>query len=410
MIILYWVLIVVVVVGVVVVFFSGCVVKSDVKVVVVFEVFFMDGDCVVFGFIVKSGILMFDVMNDIDQVFEFYLFVEDGLCIVGEVENIVFVVLCMFIVVVQLGEYFMFCKLGMVGEGVGWVFFIVMGDCVVVDGFDVEQKQKVVDFYGVFVKDQVGQFVFVVEDLVVVYEFGDDEIVCMLFLQIWVFYECIELVVEVLGDFDFCIDYCEVDVVVEGFDWIGFYCIEKDFWVFVQDVLNVDGEILVWQDWVFLMLVECVDFGDLLFVDVQELYDYVYFDDFMIVFDDQGIGGIFNGVIVFFDEVVMGKIFGEEDWWFGIDLYDFVVNVEGLKMVFLFVQDFVVVQGDDGEKLVFEIELGYLVLEVLLVVYGLLIEGFVGYVELIDVDKCEFMDFINVLVELFLQFMGMVFD
>jgi iron uptake system component EfeO len=47
----------------------------------------------------------------------------------------------------------------MVGEGIGRTAFTVTGDAVTATGDDAAQKQKAVDLYASFVKDQVEQLV-----------------------------------------------------------------------------------------------------------------------------------------------------------------------------------------------------------------------------------------------------------
>ena len=389
---------------------SGCVAKTDAAAGASFDVSSTDGACAVSDSSAASGTLTFDVTNDSSQTSEFYLLAEDGLRIVGEVENIAPSASRTLTVVAQPGTYYTLCKPGMIGEGIGKAEFTVTGDHVALTGEDAEQKQQAVDLYAAFVKDQVGQLVPAVEDLVAAYEAGDDDTARSLFPLTRAFYERIEPVAEALGDLDPRIDYREVDAVAEGLDWTGFHRIEKDLWVPAQDALNADGETPAWQDWAPSTTEERADFGDLLLADVQELYDYVHSDDFTETLDDQGIGGISNGAIALLDEVATGKISGEEDWWSGTDLYDFAANVEGSKMAFSLVQDFAEAQGDDGAALVAEIESGYAALEESLAAHGSLTDGFVGYSELTDADKREFTDLINALAEPLSQLTGTVLD
>jgi len=396
--------------GVAALVLTGCVAKSDVAAGAAFDVSSTDSDCVVSGGTAESGTLTFEVTNDSGQVSEFYLLADDGLRIVGEVENIAPAASRTLTVVAQPGDYFTLCKPGMIGEGVGKAAFTVTGDRVTVDGPDAEQKQQAVDLYAAFVKDQVGQLVPAVEEFVAAYESGDDETARALFPLARAYYERIEPVAEALGDLDPRIDYREVDAVAEELDWTGFHRIEKDLWVPAQDALNADGETPAWQDWAPSSPEERADFGDLLLADVQELYDYVHSDDFTTSLDDQGIGGISNGAIALLDEVATGKISGEEDWWSGTDLYDFAANVEGSKMAFSLVKDFAEAQGDDGAALVSEIEAGYTALEESLAAHGSLTDGFVGYSELTDADKREFTDLINALAEPLSQLTGTVLE
>lgn len=396
--------------GAAVLVLSGCVAKEDTAATAAFDVSSTDSDCAVSAATAESGTLTFDVSNDTDQVSEFYLLADDGLRIVGEVENIAPAASRTLTVVVQPGDYFTLCKPGMVGDGVGKAAFTVTGDPVAVDGPDAEQKTKAVDLYAAFVKDQVGQLVPAVEELVAAYESGDDATARTLFPQTRAFYERIEPVAEALGDLDPRIDFREVDAVADGLDWTGFHRIEKDLWVPAQDALNADGETPAWQGWAPSTPEERADYGDLLLADVQELYDYVHSDDFTTTLEDQGIAGVSNGAIALLDEVATGKISGEEDWWSGTDLFDFAANVEGSKMAFSLVQDFATAQGDDGAALVDEIESGYAALESSLATHGSLADGFVGYATLTADDKRELTDLINALAEPLSQLTATVLD
>src|SRR5690606_36399204 len=114
-----------------------------------------DSACAVGAAHAPSGTVAFDITNAGSQVTEFYLLADDGLRIVGEVENIAPGASLTLTVTAQPGDYFTLCKPGMVGEGVGRAAFSVTGDAVEVDGPDAELKQQAVDLYAGFVKDQV---------------------------------------------------------------------------------------------------------------------------------------------------------------------------------------------------------------------------------------------------------------
>jgi iron uptake system component EfeO len=378
---------------------SGCVAKSDVAAADALAVTSTDGACEVSSAAATSGTLAFDVTNDGADVTEFYLLAEDGLRIVGEVENIAPGASRTLTVVAQPGEYFTLCKPGMLGEGVGRTAFTVSGDAVAIDGEDSELKQQAVDLYAAFVKDQVENLVPQVDALVTAYESGDDAAAQALFPQVRAFYERIEPVAEALGDLDPKIDYREVDAVAEGLDWTGFHRIEKDLWVPAEDALNADGETPAWQDWAPSSTEERSSFGDQLISDVAELDEYVHSDDFQAALDDQGVAGLSNGAIALLDEVATGKITGEEDWWSGTDLWDFAANVEGSKMAFSLVRDFAEAKGEDGAALVEQIDGGYAALEESLATHGSLADGFIFYPELTDADKRELTDLINALAE-----------
>ena len=378
---------------------GGCVAKADVAAADAITVSSTDAGCDVSAATAASGTLAFDVKNEGDQITEFYLLADDGLRIVGEVENIAPGASRTLTVVAQPGEYFTLCKPGMLGEGVGRAGFSVSGDAVAIDGPDAEQKQQAVDLYAAFVKDQVEKLVPAVEEFTTAYATADDDTARALFPQVRAYYERIEPVAEALGDLDPRIDYREVDAVAEGLDWTGFHRIEKDLWVPALDALNADGETSAWQDWTPSTTEERAAFGDELVADIQELDTYVHSDDFQEALDAQGVAGLSNGAIALLDEVATGKISGEEDWWSGTDLWDFAANVEGSKMAFSLARDFAASKGDDGAALVEEIDAGYADLEASLAKHGSLTDGFVNYRELTDDDKREFTDLINALAE-----------
>jgi len=378
---------------------TGCVAKADVAPEDALTVTTTDTECEVSAATALSGTLAFDVSNLGDQVSEFYLLAEDGLRIVGEVENIAPGGSRTLTVVAQPGDYYTVCKPGMIGEGIGRASFSVTGENVAIDEGDSAQKQRAVALYAAFVKDQVGQLLPAVEGFVAAYESGDDETARAQFPQVRAFYERIEPVAEALGDLDPKIDYREVDAVAEGLDWTGFHRIEKDLWVPAADALNADGETPAWQEWAPSTVAERAGFGDQLVADVQELYDYVHGEKFQDALDAQGVAGLSNGAIALLDEVATGKITGEEDWWSGTDLWDFAANVEGSKMAFSLVRDFVETKGEDGAELVADIDEGYTRLEEALAPHGSLSAGFVTYRDLTDADKRELTDLINALAE-----------
>ena len=378
---------------------AGCVAKTDAAASGALTVTSTDSSCEVSAATAASGTLSFDVTNSGSDVSEFYLLADDGLRIVGEVENVAPGASRTLTVVAQPGDYFTLCKPGMVGEGVGKAAFSVTGDKVAATGDDAEQKQKAVDLYAAFVKDQVEQLVPAVDSFVAAYESGDDDAAKAQFPTTRAFYERIEPVAESLGDLDPRIDYREVDAVAEGLEWTGFHRIEKDLWVPAQDALNADGETPAWKGWQPSTPAVRATYGDKLVADVAELNSYVHSDDFTKGLDAQGIGGISNGAIALLDEVATGKISGEEDWWSGTDLYDFAANVEGSKMAFSLVQDFATASGDRGATLVTKIQKGYDDLDAALAEYGSLEDGFVGYSQLTDADKRDLTDLINALAE-----------
>lgn len=378
---------------------SGCVAKADVAASDAISVSSTADACDVSTEAATSGALAFTVTNAGEDVSEFYLLADDGLRIVGEVENIAPGASRTLTVVAQPGEYYTVCKPGMVGEGVGRSAFTVSGDAVAIEGPDADQKQQAVDLYSAFVKDQVENLVPQVDAFVTAYESGDDAAAQQLFPQVRAYYERIEPIAESLGDLDPKIDFREVDAVAEGLDWTGFHRIEKDLWVPAQDALNADGITPAWQDWAPSTPEQRAAFGDQLITDIAELDTYVHSEAFQAALEEQGVAGLSNGAIALLDEVATGKISGEEDWWSGTDLWDFAANVEGSKMAFSLVRDLTTAKGDEGAALVSDIDEGYAALNASLAQHGSLQDGFVFYSALTDENKREFTDLINALAE-----------
>jgi iron uptake system component EfeO len=376
---------------------TGCVANDAATKANALSVDATDSTCAVAEATATSGTVAFDITNGGSEVTEFYLLAEDGLRIVGEVENIAPGASRSLTVTAQPGDYFTLCKPGMIGDGVGRAAFSVTGDTVEIDGPDAELKQQAVDLYAGFVKDQVESLLPAVQELTAAYAAGDDETAREQFPNVRAFYERIEPVAESLGDLDPRIDYREVDAVAEGLDWTGFHRIEKDLWEPAKDALNSD-ESSAWQDWEPSTDEQRAEYAELLVADVQELYDYVHSDAFQSALDDQGAAGISNGAIGLLDEVANGKITGEEDWWSGTDMWDFAANVEGSEMAYSLVAD-LAARTDEGKELASKIEDGYAALKQDLATYGSLEDGFTTYSDLTDDDRRVLTDDINALAE-----------
>jgi iron uptake system component EfeO len=65
-----------------------------------------------------AGTIEFAVTNDGEEATEFYLYGDDGVTVVGEVENIGPGITRNMVVDVAAGSYFTACKPGMVGDGI----------------------------------------------------------------------------------------------------------------------------------------------------------------------------------------------------------------------------------------------------------------------------------------------------
>lgn len=83
------------------------------------------GGCAVSETSAPTGRLVFTVTNAGDQATEFYVLADDGVRVVGEVENIGPGTSRDLVVNAAPGTYFTACKPGMIGDGVGKAKFTV---------------------------------------------------------------------------------------------------------------------------------------------------------------------------------------------------------------------------------------------------------------------------------------------
>lgn len=324
-----------------------------------------------------SGTLNFQVKNDGDKVTEFYVLAQDGLRIIGEVENIAPGTTRDLTVQAQPGTYQTECKPGMVGEGVGNATFTVTGDAVKVDESEQEAMDAAVSSYTAYTKDQVGTLVTQVGAFVDAYEAGDDAKARALFPIARINYERIEPTAEQFGDLDPKIDYRKPGAEAEGLEFTGFHRIEMDLWLDEAKKNYPDEKIVALDD------AGRTKLGDQLKTDVQALYDKVHSDEFVLT-----IGDITNGAIGLLDEVAApdGKLPGEEDEFSHTDLYDFYANVEGADVAYESVRDIAESKGSEGKQLVADLDKQFAAMFALLDTYGSYDKGFVSY-ELVDQAK-----------------------
>jgi iron uptake system component EfeO len=324
-----------------------------------------------------SGTITFDVTNDSDKVTEFYVLAEDGLRIIGEVENIAPGTSRNLTVQAQPGEYFTECKPGMVGDGVGNTAFTVTGDEVEVDEDEQQAIDQAVASYTAYTKDQVGELVTNVGAFTRAYAEGDDEKARRLFPITRINYERIEPTAEQFGDLDPKIDYRKPGAEAEGLPFTGFHRIEMDLWLDEAKKNYPDEKLTALEP------AGREKLADQLVTDVQALYDKVHSDEFVL-----SIGDITNGAIGLLDEVAApdGKLPGEEDEFSHTDLYDFYANVEGAKVAYESVRDIAAGKGAEGEELVSTLDRQFTAMTDLLAKYGDYDEGFVSY-DTVDQDK-----------------------
>ena len=117
-----------------------------------------DDACEISGAEAAAGTLTFEVTNTGTQVTEFYLLGEDGLRIVGEVENIGPNLSRPLVVSAPAGSYQTACKPGMKGDGIRQDFTVTESDeAVTIDADDPAVVTQAQDNYKAYVEDQSAQ-------------------------------------------------------------------------------------------------------------------------------------------------------------------------------------------------------------------------------------------------------------
>ncbi len=336
-----------------------------------------------------SGNVTFSISNDGVQTTEFYLLGADGLRIAAEKENIAPGSTAELTVSLQPGDYYTACKPGMRGANVGKSAFSVTGDPVELTGEDQELFDQVVVDYVNFVKNEVSELVPNVEEFANAYAAGDDDTARARYADVRVNYERIEPVAEALGVLDPRIDYREVDYLAEAdqladddssfTEWLGFHRMEKDLWVPAADAINADGA-NAWEGWQPSTPEQRTMIAKTLIEDVNRLYDEVH-DPAFIENQQINVGTVSNGASGLLEEIAVGKVTGEENWWSHYDLWDFQANLQGARIAFDLVAPIAERKGSDGEKLVTQINTEFDKLQALLDQYGSLEQGYTLYNE-----------------------------
>lgn len=346
-----------------------------------------DDGCAVEQAEATSGTLTFDVENAGTKVNEFYLLGENGLTIVGEVENIAPGSSRELTVQVGPGSYFTACKPGMIGAGIGQEAFAVSGEALEVS----PEAEAVVAQYVAYVKTQTEELVPLVEEFAAAYESGDDERAKQLFPLARVNYERIEPTAEQFGDLDPKIDYRKPGADEEGIPFTGFHRIEMDLW---NEAAVANGDYPGDPDLTPLTPEQRKDLGDRLVADVTELKDKVASPDFALTLAD-----ITEGAKGLLDEVSApdGKLPGEENEFAHTDLYDFYANVEGSYVAFDTARDLAVANG--AQDLVDEIDGRFDDMFALLDTYGSYDAGFVFYDTVDDAERNALAARLNALAE-----------
>ena len=175
-----------------------------------------------------SGNLTFAVKNEGTEVTEFYLLAEDGLRILGEVENIGPGITRNLVVTAPAGKYNTACKPGMQGEGIRASFEVTeSGNKPSVDA----DFQKLLDTgsqqYVAYVKDQSEQLIVGTKAFADAFAAGDAAKARELYASTRMHWERIEPVAESFGDLDPKLDAREADLE-PGQEWTGWHRAEKD--------------------------------------------------------------------------------------------------------------------------------------------------------------------------------------
>jgi iron uptake system component EfeO len=334
--------------------------------------------CAVSRATAPSGNIVFTVKNSGDQVTEFYLLADDGVRIVGEVENIGPGIQRDLVVRVKPGDYFTACKPGMDGGGVGKAAFTVTDS-----GADVKPDGKLAVLidaadanYTSYVRNQVEKLVTGTEAFAAAYKAGDDDLARSLYAPTRVYWERIETVASSFGALDASMDLREADLE-ESQEWTGWHAIEKDLWPAAAEA----GFVAYPQTRRDALADRLVADTDSLSVKVQDL-------EFTL--DQQA-----NGAIGLLDEIASGKVTGEEEFWSHTDLWDFQGNVDGAKVLYDGIRDILV---DKDADLASQLDEEFGQLQALLDAQRVG-DGFALYTELTPDEIRAFSDQVNALAE-----------
>ena len=272
-----------------------------------------DDACTLASATAAGGTLKFTVKNEGTKVNEFYLLAEDGLRIVGEVENIGPGVTRDLVVMAPEGSYFAACKPGMVGDGIRSPFTVTAaaaGQEVSADRAALQQTA--VDQYASYVKDQSQQLLAGTEDFAAAFAAGEEAEAKQLYPQVRMHWERIEPVAESFGDLDPILDAREADLE-EGQEFTGWHRAEKDLWAP--------------KDYTRMSQAQRQQIADGLVKHTTELVTRAQALEFT---PDK----LANGAKELLDEVATGKVTGEEEAFSHTDLWDFQANLEGAKIAY----------------------------------------------------------------------------
>lgn len=338
-----------------------------------------DDGCDVSAADAPAGTLTFDVTNDGDEVTEFYLLADDGLRIVGEVENIAPGTSRALTVSAAEGDYVAACKPGMVGDGIRSDFTVTASDDdqPAVSASEQELVDAAQANYAAYVEDQVDQLLVATNEFADLVTARDDEAARTLYPQAREHWERIETVAESFGTLDPEMDLREADLE-PGQEWTGWHALEKDLWP--EDAVGYTP----------LTDAQRTALADALVEDTETLVELVGAPDMTYPIDS-----IANGSRGLLDEVATGKITGEEEAWSHTDLWDFQANVDGARVAYEGVRPIVL---ENDADLAAELDEEFAALQALLDGYrqG---DGFVLYDTVTEEQRRELSDAVNALSE-----------
>ena len=257
-----------------------------------------------------AGPVTFTVTNTGGQVTEFYVLAQDGLRVLGEVENVAPDLSRDLVVELDGGSYVAACKPGMTGEGIRSTFTI-SGAAPSRSGSTAAALEAATTSHEAYVRDQVGVLVARTKEFAAAYAAGDAATAKALYAPARVPWERIEPVAESFGDLDPKLDAREGDTE-PGTPWTGWHRIEKDLWAPAGTPLGAAAR---------------RELADALVADTLDLQTRVATTELR---PDQ----LGNGAKELLDEVATGKVTGEEERYSHTDLWDFQANIDGARVAY----------------------------------------------------------------------------